>query len=119
MNKIKKYFIVIMMFIFILICYSPTKALSPVEIGAGSTSIDITEIKNKGNDIFKIVMTVGTVTSVVMLVVLGIKYMLVSIEEKAEYKKTFMAYVVGALLLFASSTIAQVIYDIFSRVRGY
>ena len=43
--------------------------------------------------------------------VLGIKYMMGSAEEKAEYKKTFIPYIVGALLLFAASALVGVLYN--------
>jgi len=42
--------------------------------------------------------------------VLGIKYMMGSAEEKAEYKKTMIPYIIGAILLFAATTIANAIY---------
>ena len=33
-----------------------------------------------------------------------------SAEEKAEYKKTMIPYLVGAICIFAASTIANVVY---------
>lgn len=58
----------------------------------------------------------GTILSVVILMIIGIKYMLGSVEEKAEYKKTMMSYVIGAILLFAVPTIANVIYNIAIKI---
>lgn len=55
---------------------------------------------------------IGIVISVIVLVVIGIKYMLGSVEEKAEYKKTMMGYLIGALLLFMTTTIANILYII-------
>ena len=69
-------------------------------------------LKDTGNTIVKVISTAGVVISVVMLIVLGIKYMMGSVEERAEYKKTLMPYVIGAALVFAASTIAQIIYNI-------
>lgn len=54
---------------------------------------------------------IGSIVSVLALVALGIKYMLGSVEERAEYKKSMMPYVIGAVLVFAASTIAQAIYQ--------
>ena len=39
-----------------------------------------------------------------------------SIEEKAEYKKTFIYYVLGAVLLFVAPTLANIIYNISIQV---
>ena len=49
--------------------------------------------------------------SVLALVLIGIKYMTGSIEEKAEYKETMMYYIVGAILVFAISNISAMIYN--------
>ena len=53
----------------------------------------------------------GSVVAVLILVVLGIKYMMGSTEEKAEYKKTLIPYIVGAALIFAASNIASMVYN--------
>ena len=71
---------------------------------------DMTEI------ILGVINAVGTILSVVILMIIGIKYMLGSIEEKAEYKKTMMSYVIGAILLFAVPTVASVIYNIAIKI---
>lgn len=59
-----------------------------------------------------IVNTVGVVVSVIVLMVIGIKYMMGSIEEKAEYKKAMTGYVIGAILLFGITSIANILYNI-------
>ena len=71
-----------------------------------------TELVEMTRTILGIVNTVGIVASVIILMVVGIKYMTGSIEEKAEYKKTASAYVLGAMLLFGITTIANILYQI-------
>ncbi len=68
-----------------------------------SATSDITKI---GNKLIGVLQAVGVVTSVAILIVLGIKYMMGSAEEKAEYKKTFIPYIIGAALIFSASMIA-------------
>ncbi len=63
------------------------------------------------NILISIIKWIGVALSVIILMVLGIKYLTGSIEEKAEYKKTMVPYVVGCMLLFAGSFIVQIIYD--------
>mgnify|MGYP000776194846 len=41
--------------------------------------------------------------------------MLGSTEEKAEYKKSMLPYVIGAVFVFASSAIAGAIYNIIPK----
>lgn len=84
----------------------------------GDSSVNTAGISKIGNQIITIITTIGIVVSVIVLVVLGIKYMMGSAEEKAEYKKTLMPYVVGAALIFAASAFAQVIYQFFTGVQS-
>lgn len=72
----------------------------------------ISGIQNLGASLVTIIQVVGVVLAVVILSVLGIKYMMGSAEEKAEYKKTMIPYVIGAVLLFGASAIAGVIVNI-------
>ena len=92
-----------------------SSAITPDQI-TGESDVDVSGISNIGNSIVRILSTVGIVASVIVLIVLGIKYMMGSAEEKAEYKKTLMPYVIGAGLVFAASTIAQVVYTFMQNL---
>ena len=89
------------------IVYGATKPpdIKAVE-GAG-----VSEVKTLGGKLMGVLQTAGVVISVIILIVLGIKYMMGSAEEKAEYKKTMIPYLVGAILIFAASTIASIIFS--------
>lgn len=80
----------------------------PTQNGVG----DLNVITTKTNSIIGIIVTVGTIISVITMLILGIKYMLASVEEKAEYKKSMMPYLVGAVLLFSGSVIVRLIANI-------
>ena len=82
----------------------------------GQTVSGTTGITNLGNKIITIISTVGSVAAVIVLIVLGLKYMMGSAEEKAEYKKTLMPYVIGAALVFAASTIAGMLYGLLIHI---
>ena len=66
-------------------------------------------LKNMGNVIIGIVQFVGSAVSVLALIVIGIKYMMGSLEEKAQYKETMKPYIIGALLVFGISNIVGII----------
>ena len=72
------------------------------------------DVLNIGNQIIGIITTVGVVVAVVILLVLGIKYMMGSASEKAEYKKTMIPYLVGAVLIFGASAITKVVVQLAS-----
>ncbi len=82
------------------------------QIAKGNDNADTSKVVSLGATIVTIMQTVGIVVAVVVLLVLGIKYMMGSAEEKAEYKKTMIPYIVGAILIFAATTIVNVVYNI-------
>lgn len=92
--------------------------IDPKIINGKDAKVDTTKIGNIGNQIATIIRNVGIVAAVIIIMVLGIKYMIGSAEEKAEYKKTFIPYIVGALLLFGASGIAQAVISFSNGVTG-
>ena len=86
------------------------------DVGNGTYSG--TEVTNTGKKIVGIVQVVGVVVAVVVILVIGIKYLVGSAEQKAEYKKTMIPYIVGAVLVFAGSTIVNVIYNVTVRMTN-
>ena len=84
----------------------------------GNTSAAQGGVMNIGNQIIGIITTVGVVVAVVILLVLGIKYMMGSASEKAEYKKTMIPYLVGAILIFGASAITKVVVGLASGIDG-
>lgn len=78
----------------------------------GKGDVDVTQIGTVGNKIATILRAIGTVLLVVVLMVLGIKYMMGSAEEKAEYKKTMIPYLVGAILVFGATQIAGAVLNV-------
>ena len=73
-------------------------------------------IVNVGGNIVNIITTIGIIVAVIVLLVLGIKYMLGSVEEKAEYKRTLIPFLIGAIFIFAASTIAGIVYQVAIKI---
>ena len=71
-----------------------------------------------GNKILGIIQVTGTLIAVGVLMVIGIKYMTGSVEERANYKKTMLPYVVGTVLLFGAVNVTTLIYDVAISVSG-
>ena len=76
------------------------------------------EIQDVGGRILGVLQTVGVILAVIILVVLGIKYMMGSAEEKAEYKKTMIPYLVGAVFIFAAPILANIVYNFVKSLGG-
>lgn len=90
--------------------------LTPTDLTANANAAGTTQVTSFGQNIMGVVQIAGVVIAVVVLMVLGIKYMMGSAEEKAEYKKTMIPYIVGAVLIFAGTSLVRVIYSLSTSV---
>ena len=77
--------------------------------GKGQETAESKELAEKGGKLLGIVSTVGIVLAVVAIMVIGIKFMMGSVEEKAQYKEHIKPYIIGVSLVFCISTILRVI----------
>ena len=84
----------------------------------GATGGDSDKIATLGGNIVNILTTVGIVIAVIVLLILGIKYMMGSASEKAEYKKTMIPYLVGAVLVFGASAIAKAVVSMSNTIAS-
>lgn len=84
----------------------------------GGTFNNTANVTNFGRQIVAVVRTVGVLVAVVILLILGIKYMVGSAEEKADYKKSMIPYLVGAVLIFAASAVTGIVYDMATALGG-
>ena len=94
---------------------STQSSINPAEIAGGLTGTASSaqgQVTDIGNQLIGIITTIGVVVAVVVLLILGIKYMMGSASEKAEYKKTMIPYLVGAILIFGASAITKVVVSI-------
>ncbi len=114
-KKIQKIVAVMMMVIMLVSMIniiSLAANITPKDITAGKVESD--SIKTAGRNLVGVFQAIGIVLSVVVLTVIGIKYLMGSAEEKADYKKSLIPYVVGAALVFTASVFAQSIYEFFN-----
>lgn len=79
-------------------------------------SKDAGGITTLGKTIISYISIAAIVIAVIVLTILGVKYMIGSASEKAEYKKTMIPYLVGAVLVFGAGAIAQVIVSVTSNI---
>ena len=112
MLKRKVSIIIFIVIILLISTISFADKYTPGKFGdaISSADVDATEIKDIGGQIVGIIQIVGTIVSTGMMMILGIKYMMGSAEEKAAYKKTLFPYLIGAVLIFGASNLTQLIY---------
>lgn len=72
---------------------------------------DSSKLVTTAGKIMGMIRNIAVIASVIIIMILGVKYMLGSIEEKAEYKKSFMPLIIGIILVVAASSIATFIFN--------
>jgi len=82
----------------------------------GINASDANVVAQKGGIIFNTLSTLGIIVAVITIIVIGIKYMVGSVEQKAEYKKTMIPYLVGAAMIMGISTILGVFSGIMENL---
>ena len=120
MKKTSKLIVALLIILSILMISVSSFASSTVTPGSFSAinPSNTSTIVTMGGQIIGVVRTVGVLVAVVILLILGIKYMMGSAEEKADYKKSMIPYLVGAVLIFAASTIAGIVYDMTTALNN-
>lgn len=96
-------------------------ASSPADLVEQMKPTDYTD--NSGvsgiiQNIVRMINIVGVGIAIVILLILGIKYMMGSAEEKADYKKSMIPYLVGAILIFAGTSIVNVVVNLAMSIGG-
>ncbi len=64
-------------------------------------------ISSAAGKIMGIIKNVAIVIAVIALMIIGIKYMMGSVEEKAEYKKTLIPLAIGIVVVAGAATIVS------------
>lgn len=117
MKKAYKALSVLMIVLMIaFVCTNVFAAVNLENIKSDDTTGADTTIEKIGSTILSIVTGVGMVLAIVLIAVLGIKYMMGSTEEKAEYKKSMIPYIVGAILVFGASAIGSAVVNMGKQI---
>lgn len=69
------------------------------------------------NTIIATISIMGTVIATISIIVIGIRYMLASAQEKAMYKETMIPYLIGAVMVFTIPNLVRIIYDLVKSIK--
>lgn len=76
------------------------------------TEEDTEIVTSKASIIINIIEIMGAIGSVIALMIIGIKFMLGSVEEKADYKKSMIHYIIGVFIFFTITRLLRVVIKI-------
>ena len=86
--------------------------MKPGNIKADYDDLDMNGVSDTAGKVMGLIRNVAVIAGVILIAVLGIKYMLGSVEEKAEYKKSFMPLIIGIILVVSATAIASFIFKL-------
>lgn len=118
--KLRKVITITIILLILMFMIAPiTKAtIDPSDYTPGKIDTeDIEPVINIAGVIVNTLATIGIVVSVIALIIIGLKYMMGSVSEKAEYKKTMIPYIVGVVMVVAITQILRLIVELVDKVE--
>lgn len=83
----------------------------------GNMTNDNEKFIKMANTIIATISIMGTVIAAISIIVIGIRYMLASAQEKAIYKETMIPYLIGAVMVFTIPNLVRIIYDLVKLIK--
>lgn len=81
-----------------------------------TATVDENKLASASNEVYGMLSSVGMVASVIVGIILGIKYMMASVEEKANVKESLTPYFIGCIVVFGAFGIWKLVINTFSGV---
>ena len=77
--------------------------------------IDDGKLQTNIKDIYNIVLAIGTVIAVIWGLIIGINFMLGSVEEKAQVKESLISYIIGCVIIFGAFGLWKIVMVVLER----
>lgn len=117
---IKKFMIVLILLICIITIISSVNAFAG-SIETFNKDKEIGEVQNAidtmGSTAITIIRIASVAIAIVMLLVIGMRYMVSAPGDRADIKKHLIAYVVGAFILFGVNGILTIILKFSEQIK--
>lgn len=78
--------------------------------------LQISSLQAFSRNIYNILLTIGIVVAVLTGAIIGIKYMLGSVEEKADIKGLLIPYIAGCVIIFGSFAIWKLVVTLLQGI---
>lgn len=119
MKKVTKILTVVLLIAMIVLSVSEVFAtgglIENIETAtkAEQAHVNMGSLPNTVGKVIAYIRNASILVGVVILIILGVKYMIGSVEEKAGYQKSFVPLVVGIIVVMAATSIASFLFSIF------
>lgn len=121
---VKKILVIMIIFQMMFIPISSAFSLDSVigtgnqflEEGKGNNLIDNVQLKNTAGGLYNMLLGIGIALSVIIGAVLGIKFMLGSVEEQAKIKEALIPYAISCIVVFGAFGIWKIVISIGGNI---
>ena len=120
------FLIIILIFSILFLSNVPVQAISFTEIiesaddflgiGEGQEQISESDLQTISDTIYSILLLIAIGATVIVGLIMGIKFITGSIEEQAKIKESIIPYIIGCVVVFAGFTIWKVLVNILQDV---
>ncbi len=123
MRVIKKTSVIILLVVLVFsigftnISNADWKSLKEQTVNGDASNDAVDKVRTTAQSVVTIAQVIGVGVAVIMLVVLAMKYMTSAPNERAEIKKHAIVYIIGAVVLFASVGILEIIKSLAEAVN--
>ena len=109
--SIKKLSKIVVALVLVATILSAVSTVFGMEIPSAS-NVNNNAFKSTVSNVLGVVQFICYAAAVVLLIVLGIKFMTASPDGKAEVKKSAVIYVVGAIMVFAAGAVLNLVKNL-------
>ena len=86
--------------------------------GKQNTPVEVEDIKAANDAMFNLLVLIGTALAVIIGGILGIQFMVASVEDKAKIKEAFIPYIIGCVLIFGAFGIWKLVVEVLSVINS-
>lgn len=115
-KTLKIFMIALMAFMLLFVVVQPTTVLAE-DVSNITDSIkatgdgDSTALTTTAGKITNLIWVLSIVIAVIVLMIIGVKYIIGGVQEKAEYKKSLIPVVVGIVVIVSATTIVKFLFS--------
>lgn len=116
MKKLTKILAVVLLVAIIVMSvsnvFAASSIINEIETSAKNANVDTGSISQMAGRIIAYLRNAAVIIGVIIIIILGIKYMTGSVEEKAGYQKSFIPLIVGIVVVVAATSIASFLFGL-------
>lgn len=88
--------------------------IDSIDTQAGQSEVDSEKLQVTAGKVLAVIRVAAVIIGVILIAVFGIKFMLGSAAEKAEYQKSFVPLIIGIVVVFGATYIAELLFNTFA-----